>query len=68
MWNALTYMTDGPMNSMKVEVVPVNAVNRGFDNEQLYVGWTSYEGALIPGKTVPSHGVCYIAWEGGIPS
>lgn len=44
--------------------VPENAVAGGFDNEQLYVGRASHEGALIPGKVVPSHGVCYIAWGG----
>lgn len=44
--------------------VPPNAVPGGFDNEQLYVGRASHEGALIPGKIVPSHGVCYVAWGG----
>jgi hypothetical protein len=46
--------------------VPANAVPGGFDNEneQLYVGRANHEGALIPGKIVPSHGVCYIAWGG----
>lgn len=44
--------------------IPPNAVPGGFDNEQLYVGRASHEGALIPGKIVPSHGVCYIAWGG----
>ena len=36
----------------------------GFDNEQVYVGRASHEGALIPGKVVPSHGVCYVPWGG----
>ncbi|KDR23720.1 C3 and PZP-like alpha-2-macroglobulin domain-containing protein 8 [Zootermopsis nevadensis] len=44
--------------------IPANAVPGGFDNEQLYVGRANHEGALIPGKIVPSHGVCYIAWGG----
>ncbi|XP_067001273.2 uncharacterized protein [Anabrus simplex] len=49
----------------KAGEVPPNAVPGGFDNEQLYVGRASHEGALIPGKVVPSHGVCYVAWGGG---
>ena len=44
--------------------VPPGAVPGGFDNEQLYVGRAQHEGALIPGKVVPSHGVCYVAWGG----
>lgn len=30
--------------------VPEDAVAGGFDNEQIYVGRASHEGALIPGK------------------
>ncbi|KAK7790439.1 hypothetical protein R5R35_009487 [Gryllus longicercus] len=44
--------------------VPPEAVPGGFDGEQLYVGRAQHEGALIPGKVVPSHGVCYVAWGG----
>lgn len=44
--------------------IPPNATPGGFDNEQLYVGRAKHEGALIPGKIVPSHGVCYVAWGG----
>nr|SIW59360.1 Farnesoic acid methyltransferase crustacean-type [Blattella germanica] len=44
--------------------VPSGAVPGGFDNEQVYVGRASHEGALIPGKVVPSHGVCYVPWGG----
>lgn len=38
----------------------------GFDasNEQLYVARAEHNGALIPGKLVPSHGVVYVAWGG----
>jgi hypothetical protein len=44
--------------------VPPNAVKGGHDTEDLYIGRARHEGALIPGKVVPSHGVCYVAWGG----
>ncbi|KAF6216939.1 hypothetical protein GE061_001290 [Apolygus lucorum] len=44
--------------------IPPDAVPGGFDNEQLYIGRASHAGALTPGKVVPSHGVCYVAWGG----
>lgn len=50
--------------------VPPNAVLGGFDNENLFVGRAPLEGALIPGKVLLSHGVCYVPWGGaehGIP-
>lgn len=45
--------------------VPPNAVPGGIDSEQLFVGRARHEGALLPGKIVPSHGVCYVPWGGG---
>lgn len=45
--------------------VPVSAVAGGQDGETLYVARARHEGALIPGKLVPSHGVTYVAWGGG---
>lgn len=39
----------------------------GFDigGETIYVGRTLHSsGDVIPGKIVPSHGVCYVAWGG----
>lgn len=45
-------------------VVPPNAVQAGFDGEQLYVGRARHAGDIIPGKVVPSHQVCYIPWGG----
>lgn len=45
--------------------VPVSAVAGGTDGETIYVARARHEGALIPGKLVPSHGVVYIAWGGG---
>lgn len=45
--------------------VPDQAVSGGQDGEALYVARARHEAALIPGKLVPSHGVCYIAWSGG---
>jgi hypothetical protein len=44
--------------------IPPNAVKGGHDNEDLYVGRARHEGALLPGKIVPSHGVCYVSWGG----
>lgn len=47
-------------------VVPPDAVHGGFDgSDQLYIARAHHEGALIPGKLHPSHGVCYIPWGGG---
>lgn len=45
--------------------IPEGAVPGGFDGEQLYIARASHEGALIPGKLVPSHGVAYVSWGGG---
>lgn len=46
--------------------IPAGAFVGGQDNgEGLIVGRAHHEGALIPGKVVPSHGVCYVAWGGG---
>ncbi|XP_070492546.1 uncharacterized protein [Chironomus tepperi] len=46
--------------------IPDNALNGGEDNgETQYVGRAHHEGALLPGKAVKSHGVCYVAWGGG---
>jgi hypothetical protein len=39
-------------------------VKGGHDTEDLYIGRARHEGALIPGKIIPSHGVCYVAWGG----
>lgn len=44
--------------------VPPNAVSGGQDGEALYVGRARHEGSLLPGKLVPSHGVCYVSWGG----
>lgn len=45
--------------------IPPGSMEGGFDGEQLYIGRARHEGALIPGKVQPSHGVCYISWGGG---
>jgi len=46
--------------------IPEGAFVGGDDNgESLIVGRAQHEGALIPGKVVASHGVCYVAWGGG---
>ncbi|XP_055372435.1 C3 and PZP-like alpha-2-macroglobulin domain-containing protein 8 [Condylostylus longicornis] len=44
--------------------VPPGAMEGGFDGEQLYIARARHEGALIPGKLHPGHGVCYIPWGG----
>lgn len=46
--------------------IPDGAYEAGQDSgEPLIVGRARHEGALIPGKVVRSHGVCYVAWGGG---
>jgi hypothetical protein len=46
--------------------VPDNAVRGGKDinGETLYVGRVVHGSDTLPGKIVPSHGVCYVAYEG----
>jgi hypothetical protein len=46
--------------------VPPNAVAGGRDinGETIYVGRAPDSGELIPGKIVPSCGVCYVAYTG----
>lgn len=46
--------------------IPDGAFEGGQDSgEPLIVGRARHEGALLPGKVVRSHGVCYVAWGGG---
>lgn len=46
-------------------MIPDGAVEGGRDVDgPLYVGRAKHEGALIPGKVNPQHGVCYIPWGG----
>ena len=47
-------------------IVPPNAVAGGVDvsGETIYVGRAWEEGDSIPGKIVPSHGVCYVPFAG----
>lgn len=45
--------------------VPPNAFVGGEDGEPMYVARAHHEGALLPGKLVPSQGVAYVAWGGG---
>jgi hypothetical protein len=46
--------------------IPLRAVIGGVDSngEKIYVGRVKHEGALLPGKIVPSHKVCYFAHGG----
>ncbi|KAL1448810.1 hypothetical protein WDU94_000070, partial [Cyamophila willieti] len=46
---------------------PDNAFEGGQDvnGETLYIARARHEDALIPGKFVPSHSVCYVAFGGG---
>ncbi|XP_060519826.1 uncharacterized protein LOC132698015 [Cylas formicarius] len=45
--------------------VPPSAFAGGEDNgEPVYVIRAQYNGALLPGKLIPSHGQAYVAWGG----
>jgi len=46
--------------------VPPSAFVGGEDQsgEPLFVARGFFNGALVPGKLVPSHGVCYVPWGG----
>lgn len=45
--------------------VPPRAFPGGEDNgEPLYIIRANFQGGLIPGKLVPSHGTGYVAWGG----
>lgn len=46
--------------------VPLRAVIGGSDTtgEKIYVGRVKHDGALLPGKVVPSHKTCYVAADG----
>ncbi|XP_064473156.1 natterin-3-like isoform X2 [Ornithodoros turicata] len=45
--------------------VPEDAVAGGKDSgETLFVGRAEHEGDALPGKVVPSHKVCYVAYGG----
>ncbi|XP_075215562.1 uncharacterized protein LOC142321402 isoform X1 [Lycorma delicatula] len=71
-WNLDNIESTGPAKWTAASggEIPPNAIPAGIDNEQLYVGRANHEGAILPGKVVPSHGVCYVPWGGaehGIP-
>lgn len=45
--------------------IPPGAVEAGWDqSDTVYVGRAFYEGEVVPGKVIPSHGVCYISYNG----
>lgn len=46
--------------------VPPGAIPVGItsDNERLYIGRVFHDGTHTPGKVHPSHGVCYIPYDG----
>ncbi|GLV45926.1 uncharacterized protein CBL_11723 [Carabus blaptoides fortunei] len=45
--------------------LPPSAFQGGDDNgEPMFVARAHFQGGLIPGKLVPSHGCCYVAWGG----
>lgn len=45
--------------------IPYNAVPGGEDSgETIYIGRAVHNGEVIPGKVVPSHSCCYVAYEG----
>lgn len=51
---------------MKDGKLPMRAVIGGVDSsgEKIYVGRFKKDGALLPGKIVPSHSCCYAAHDG----
>lgn len=44
--------------------IPPNAVVGGADGEDMYIGRAQHEGAIIPGKVIAAHKVCYVPWGG----
>ncbi|CAL1288387.1 unnamed protein product [Larinioides sclopetarius] len=45
--------------------IPPNAIEVGYDGgDIIYVGRAHHQGDNIPGKLVPAHGSCYVAWGG----
>lgn len=44
--------------------LPPGAIVGGQDGEPIYIARARFNGALIPGKLVPSHQVCYVPWSG----
>ncbi|XP_018494734.1 natterin-3 isoform X2 [Galendromus occidentalis] len=46
--------------------IPPQAVHGGEDSsgETLYIGRARHSGDIVPGKVVPSHSCCYVAWGG----
>jgi len=45
--------------------VPPNAIEVGYDASNLvFVARAHHQGDTIPGKLVPAHGSCYVAWGG----
>ncbi|KAG5865818.1 Protein of unknown function DUF3421, partial [Gonioctena quinquepunctata] len=45
--------------------VPSNAFPGGEENgEEVFVARAKFEGKLLPGRLLPSQGVCYITWAG----
>lgn len=45
--------------------VPGNAVQGGYDvSDTIFVGRAEQGGDMIPGKIVPTHGVCYVSHAG----
>lgn len=63
-WNVGGMTGEGTWVASAGGQIPPNAVQGGFDNEQLYIGRANFSSQLIPGKVHPSHGVCYVAYGG----
>ena len=60
------YRRPGVWLDAKDGKVPLRAVIGGTDSsgEKIYIGRGKMEGALLPGKIVPSHKCCYVSWNG----
>ena len=55
----------GKWKKSKDGAFPDSAVQGGHDGgETLYVGRAVFEGGVIPGTVHPSHGCCYVPYNG----
>ncbi|CAH2050116.1 unnamed protein product, partial [Iphiclides podalirius] len=67
-------ITSSPMKAIKVDggelkwttmtgnVLPLDAMIGGFENEPIYISRARHRGSLCPGKYVPSKRHAYVAW------
>lgn len=65
----LAFFLEGPVSwvDAKNGHIPDDAKSCGtdFNGELIYVGRAKFAGALLPGRIVPSKGVCYVGYDRG---